>query len=613
MTQAGSFALTVLRECPLFAQISDDALAVLAERATVVELAGGQVLMECGAPAEEVYIVATGRLHAVLADGSVIGSIGRLEPVGEIGTLAHEARVVSVHATRDSVLIRIPGAHLNAVIRTYPDALTAFMRVIVRRLRGNASVQRLEKLRARNSFAVVSALPSADAATAARHLVTALHGPARLLDARDIDCELGAGIAQTSRDAGAAHRRLVEHLNTIEASGVRMVYVSGRQPDAWARRCMRQADRILLVVDAHSPPQDSAMLEEWRRSGARAPLDLVFCCNGEATPAADVLGWRSLSGAVNHYHVDVARPHSFASLARQVTGHGVGLVLGGGGARGFAHIGLLRALEELRIPVDALGGSSMGAFIGALTAAGCDSGELLRIARETFVTHNHLNDYLFPSVALIRGRRFLSQLRTLFGEQCIEHLPRPYFCLSANLTRGQSMVHDQGPAYLWVAASMAVPGVVPPIVYRGELLADGGVLNNLPADIMQAQERGLTIASDVSPGGGLSLPGVEGPDPEALLRAKDEDRPRLFSIIFRTATLTSESGTAQRAALADVYLRMPVQGIGMFDWKRLDELVQRGYEHAMTQLAPQSAQLRGAALSANAAADAATAISAATL
>src|SRR3546814_17102732 len=84
---------------------------------------------------------------------------------------------------------------------------------------------------------------------------------------------------------------------------------------------------------------------------------------------------------------------------------GVGLVLGGGGARGFAHIGLLQALHDLRIPIDVVGGSSMGAFFGALMSFGHSLPEIRRLARETFVDHNYLNDYVLPKVSLIRGRK----------------------------------------------------------------------------------------------------------------------------------------------------------------------------------------------------------------
>jgi predicted acylesterase/phospholipase RssA len=279
------------------------------------------------------------------------------------------------------------------------------------------------------------------------------------------------------------------------------------------------------------------------------------------------------------------RPQSsndLASIARQLTGRGIGLVLGGGGARGFAHIGLVGALEDLGIPVDVCGGTSMGAFVAALLAAGYDSKDMLRIARETFVDNNFLNDYLLPRVSLIRGRKFLNRLRILFGDRVIEELRTPYFCVTTNLTRASIGVHSDGPLYLWLATSMSVPGFAPPMAYQGDLLADGAVMNALPTDVMQSLARGPIIASDVSSEGGPKLEGITGPDPEALLRRGAGIS--LVDLLFRTATLTSESGSAARAERADLYLRMPVAGIALFDWKKLEETVERGYKFALARL-----------------------------
>lgn len=578
----------VLAECPLFARLTDTALDAVAAQAEIVEIPSGRMLYERGSTPDSIYIVATGRLSVVLEDGTITGTIGRLEPVGEISALGGEPRVGSAYAVRDSLLIRIPARHLFDVIGRHPDALVEMTRVIIQRLRQNQRAQRLANQRQARSFAVIPATADADAVAVARQLTAALslHCAPALIDAASVDAALELGAAQTRIDSGAANRRLVEYLNRIELEHEYQIYLAGAEPDPWARRCMRQADRILVVVDARMPAIASPMVDELRRSGARAPVDLVVI-RPEGADASAVLPWRDRVGAGSHYFVRREHASDFASLARQLTGRGIGLVLGGGGARGFAHIGLMRALHELGIPVDVVGGSSMGAFFSALAACGYDHNEMLHIARDTFVSNNHLNDYLFPTVALIRGRKFVRRLHEIFDERRIEDLRRTFFCVSTNLTRGKAMVHDRGPLYMWVAASMAVPGVAPPVVFKGELLSDGGVINNLPTDVMQGLERGPIIASDVSTEGGIAAPGIEGPDPEGLFRLKgDDDRPRLFSIIFRTATLTSESGTAQRAARADVYLRMPVGGVALFDWKKLDEVVERGYRHALEQLHP---------------------------
>ncbi len=282
-----------------------------------------------------------------------------------------------------------------------------------------------------------------------------------------------------------------------------------------------------------------------------------------------------------------------ARLARQLSGRGVGLVLGGGGARGFAHIGLLRALHDLRIPVDLVGGSSMGALIGAMLASGFSVDDMCRITRDMFVDNNLLNDYVFPPrVSLIRGRKFTRKLKEIFGERRIEDLQLPYFCVSTSLTSGEPVLHDEGSLASWITASMSVPGIAPPTVWQGELLVDGAVINSLPTDLMQVLGRGPIIASDVSTEGGVRAPGIEGPDAEALLNWTGTGAaPGFREILFRTATLTSQSGVKRRAELADVYLRMPVGMLGMFDWKLMDEIIDKGYRFALEHVAPERDKL----------------------
>jgi NTE family protein len=254
----------------------------------------------------------------------------------------------------------------------------------------------------------------------------------------------------------------------------------------------------------------------------------------------------------------------------------------------------VRALAELEIPVDVVGGTSMGAFLAALHACGLDSVEMTRVARDTFVRANFLNDYSFPRYSIIRGRKFAARLREIFGDRRIEDLRRPFFCVSTNLTTGRPMVHDRGSLSAWVGTSMALPGVGPPVAYRGDLLCDGSLVDNLPTDVMQSLERGSIIASNVSTEGDISAPGsgLEEPDPEALLHwAHRTPPPRIGAILMRTATLTGAGAMARAAELSDLYLDVPCDGIGLFDWGRLEDLSRRGYEYALDALTPMRDQL----------------------
>jgi len=579
-----------LAQCGLFADLDPTALAQLTTRFRRQNVAGGELLFVAGAPADCLYIVVTGRLRALRADGTVAGDISRLEPIGEISVMTDEPRSGEVYALRDSVLLRIHRDDLLDFIKAHPSAMLAITRVLIGRLRQNQRPAGGNAVSTRPALALVPAHPGIALRRFAERLSDALEKQGEtptLIDAAAVDDALGAGAANTPIDDDDGNQRLLDWLSKQEAQGHRLLYCASTQPSAWSERCMRQADRVLIVADADSRMLDSPVPSMLRNLHLRTPVELVMQADGIALAAGTLRDWRQHCELDAHHFIQPWRSDDHARLARLLSGRAIGLVLGGGGARGFAHIGLVRALEEAKLPIDLIGGTSMGAFFGALLACGADSRELRRVAGETFVQQNFLNDFVLPRVSLIRGRRFSTRLRAIFGERMIEELPLSYFCVSTNLTRGAAVVHREGSLALWIGTSMAVPGVAPPVVWNGDLLADGAITNSLPTDIMQAADRGPIIASDVSTEGGLSMPGVEGPDPEALLRRSSRDGPSLTlaDILFRSATLTSESGTRARAARADLYLRMPVSGIGLFDWKRIDEVIERGYRQAQKALA----------------------------
>lgn len=585
-------ARQILSACPLFAGLDDVALDWLVARVTLRPIEGGETLFAAGSVPEDLYIVAAGRLRAQRPSGEVAGDIVRLEPVGEIGLLTGEPRHATVYALRDSLLLKISGPDWLQFAQNHPSALMATTRVIIRRMRETPRQSQLGGARAAQAFAIVPADNAAGAHEVARRLVAVLSAfaPAQLIDARSVDELLGAGTA-AAPDPDGADERLLSWLGEHENQRAYMVYVADADDGPWTRRCLRQADRVLVVADSGTAPVGSPTLDLMRRTPPRVAVELVIV-RPEGAPAGEVLAWRARTQARAHYFVRPGEARDYASLARQLAGRGIGLVLGGGGARGFAHIGLLRALEELDIPVDIVGGTSMGAFFAALRACGTRSADALEIARQTFVAHNYLNDFVLPRVALIRGRKFLQRLHALFGERRIEETRTPFYCMSTNLTRATAVTHDEGPLYLWLGTSMSVPGVAPPMVWHGELLADGAVLNSLPTDVMQSLGRGPVIASDVNPGGGPRLDGVEGPDPEALLR-RERGGISLIDLLFRSATLTGIQGQRGLAERADHYLLMPVAGVALFDWKRLDELAERGYRYSMERLAPMRDSLLG--------------------
>ena len=583
-------ALTLLQSVPIFANASADELASLAQQGQFVQLASGECLYRENDPPRHFFILASGRLQASHG-GLILGHISRLEVVGEMGVVAAQVRNATVHALRDSLLLSFKAADIMAFLRVQPEVLLALTRLVIERGRDYQNLHRPSATRLAGTLAIVPAVSHLPSVVLAEMLTEYLRGwpVTRLITSAHVDNLFGAGFAQTPLDDSENDQRLRRWLNDLENKHDYLVFAADNDHDTWSLRCLRQADRILILGEANSPPDDVPVLQALQKNGLVTPVELVLL-RPEGDPSPHTHAWTEATGARAHYFLHPWSKPELAALARQLSGRGIGLVLGGGGARGFAHIGLIRALEQLQIPVDVVGGTSMGAFIGALVACGFDSVEMEHIAHETFVARNYLNDYTMPRVSLIRGERFHERLVTIFGERRIEDLRRSYYCISTNLTTGHAGVHGHGPLASWVGTSMCVPGVAPPIAFEGDLLCDGGVVNNLPTDVMQNLERGLIIACNVSSDGDIRAlgAGMGVPDQAALLNWKGNDpAPSWTEILMRTATLTSDTIT-QKASIerADVYLRMPIADFGMFDWEQMELLIQRGHEHALQVLTP---------------------------
>ena len=235
------------------------------------------------------------------------------------------------------------------------------------------------------------------------------------------------------------------------------------------------------------------------------------------------------------------------------------------------------------MPIDFVGGSSIGSIIAAGVAVGWSDDEMRLRYRRSFVDSNPVNDYTFPFVALTRGRKVSRLLEREYGDVLIEDLRQPYFCISANLTTGRALEHRDGRLAEALRASVAIPGVMPP-VYRGDdVLVDGAAIDNLPVGIMQTHAPGLVIGSDV------------GADRFALGRRGR--RINIFQILMHAGMINSASSAAEQRGLADVLLKPPLANVDLLNWHAFDRAIQAGYDFARLALEslPQLPRLAAAA------------------
>jgi predicted acylesterase/phospholipase RssA len=552
------------------------ALADLEAAAQWISLRGGQTLFRRGDPGDAAYILISGRLRAVQDEASEqpLSDIAVGETVGEMALLSSERRSATVYAVRDSVLTRLSADSFRSLVERHPRVLLRISALLVQRLRRRDALQPVEHAPVRT----IGVVPLGDGPAGAFAL-----GLTRALASHDGTLHLSAVHARSAGDGALA----AAWLNEQERSHRFVVYEADRGPTEWTMRAVRQSDHVVFVADAGTAAQTSDiemhLAREWSQSRApRCSLVLTHAA-GELPATRDWLRGRP---AGRHYHVDLDSPRDFQRVARCLTGRGIGLVLGGGGARGFAHLGVLRALDEAGVPVDWIGGTSSGAIIGALAARGMSHTQALEQCRRDF---SSLWDPTLPLLSLLTGRRVHERLLGAFGALEIEDLPLPYFCVSTNLSRSAQVVHERGPVARAIRASLSLPGVLPPVSIDGDLHVDGGLVNNLPVDVMRAcPEIGTIIAVDVSPDVEMSAP----PDLPAVVSGwqvlgrrigafpRRDGLPGIMTLLARSSVVASVYWTRERktAQAASLYLRIPVADLRLMAFDRVDDIEQRGYD-----------------------------------
>ncbi|KAK0541257.1 phosphatidylcholine and lysophosphatidylcholine phospholipase [Tilletia horrida] len=293
------------------------------------------------------------------------------------------------------------------------------------------------------------------------------------------------------------------------------------------------------------------------------------------------------------------RPHAFsdfARLARRLRGRSVGLVLGGGGARGCSHVGVLRALEERGIPVDMVGGTSIGSLVGGLYAK---EGEVVstfglvkRFAGRMASLWRFASDLTYPVVSYTTGHEFNRGIYKALGASHIEDFWIPYFTNSTNITWSRMEVHTTGYAWRYIRASMTLAGLLPPLVDEGNMLVDGGYVDNLPVSVMFAMGARDVFAVDVG--------SVDDTSPRSygdtlsgwwvlLNRLNPWSEARMIPSIpdiQGRLTYVSSVKTLEEAKVTPgcLYMRMPVEAYGTLEFGKFAEIAQLGYKAANRML-----------------------------
>jgi predicted acylesterase/phospholipase RssA/CRP-like cAMP-binding protein len=581
------------------------AVSAIAQRVTWHDLPAGDVLFERGDRADAAFLVVSGRL-AIERPREQLIEVGRGGVVGEFGLLDDRERSATVRALRDTTLARLSADSFRALTVDHTDLAMG----LVRRILDRSGQEDVTGTDSRVVAVVVSAPLEASARDAAIDTFTnALSecGPTIALDPTAVDAVLNQpGIAETA-PGEFGEVRLAELLHQTETDSDHTVLIAAESPPTelghWSRRILRQAD-LVVVVTSPTPDQDEAGMI--RQVGAAVPKQIplwlaVLHPAGTERPrgSAQLRKWFD-ADEVHHLRSDSTI--ETRRLARLAGGRGIGLILSGGGARGNAHLGVHRALDENDVPIDRVAGSSMGAIVAAGIAQQLSPDEGLDAMK---YGSDDLLDYTIPFVSVVKGERIMEVLEHQFAGWDIEDLWVPFSCPSTNLTTAEIVEHREGAVTEAIRASISIPGVLPPVPSGRSLLGDGGILENLPVGMLAGDPSVSTIvASDVAPQVGPTSPGDYGPTVSGwsvLLdklpipgRERSGTYPRLTGILLRSMLIGSSRSRDDHlsAGAIDLYLDLDLRGIGLLEFESVDEAARRGYDSSHDRIEQWAADAR---------------------
>ena len=550
------------------------------------------------------YLSISGRLRAYVRDDAgvehMVREMARGQVIGEMSLYTDEPRSATIVAIRDSVLVRLSKSQFNDLLLSSAKVSIALTRQIIQRLQTAQIRAALPRPVAIGVLPVSAGVQLHDFTQRLAAQLQAI-GRVCIVDAARIDRELQRpGLARSPAGDADANRRIGLHLDELEAAHDCVLLVADDEPSPWTQRCSRRCDEMLLLADASQPPvlhpTELAFLAQ-RTGRSEAAQVLVLLHPAELKCPAGTRRWLDRRPVSDHVNIRPALDRDMARLARLQTRTAVGLVLAGGGARGCAHLGLYRALQERGVEIDCVGGTSIGSVMAALVASDRPLDGLMRIARRAF-GFNPTGDFnLVPLLSLIKGRRLRGIINramheTLGRDADVEDMWKNYYCVASNYSQAREHVIRRGNLAKAMLASIAIPGALPPVLHEGDLLCDGGTFNNFPADVMRGMRGvGKVIGVDLSFRKPRRIEHAEVPGGWALLcdRLRPYKRrrykfPSLVSYLMNVTILYSTSRQRQSQALTDLYFNPPLERVGMLQWKKFDSIVAQGHAHGVAVL-----------------------------
>ena len=540
--------------------------------ATWFSLPGGATLFKSGDPSDQLYFLRAGRLGAFRREEGMepqfLGVIRPGEPAGEMSLIAGVPHTGNVVALRDSEIFALPRDIFFEACDSSPAVMTELARLMIMRSRQAAT-------KSSAGIPSVYGFVTIGEPVVLRPLVDRI--------AREIG-KLGFTVTVIGSEAQHAP---TEWFSNVEHDYDFVLYAAEAEDMNWRQVVGRQVDRLFRVGRGDTPPPKDGLMRSTDPLQAQNLVDLILVQKRGVKWPKGSEAWMDAAMPSRLFHLRKEGAEDYARIARILTGQSVGLVLSGGGARAYAHIGAVRALREAKVPIDFVCGASMGGVIAAGVAMGWDTEEMDERIRAAFVDSSPLDDIAFPILAMTLGEKVHVRLQEHFNDVQIADLWLPFFCVSSNLTTGAYHVHRRGLLRDALRATIALPGILPPATLDNNVLVDGAVLKNYPADIMRALQLGPIVGVDVTRGRSITADDVARPASvwRWILSGQWRKGPPIVSLLMRAATVSSGRDIVASREATDVLITPEVAGVEIRDWTAYEPAVNDGYKAMKEALA----------------------------
>lgn len=585
-----------IKSHPMLSVLSDGDIENLLINSKEIILEKNKCLFSRGDLSESLFIVLSGKMSAFIDEKPVVKNVAHLgagDLIGELGLWEHSTRTLSIKALENSKLIEIPYTSFYPLLVNHPRLHFVLSQLVIRRFKEVMS----KWSDAQNLYNIVM-LPIHEGDN----------------DVTNLYHKIKDTITSSSVTEYWAQEDIINyHLNDHHSA---MEFISRAEPNikirlfclsdtshVFTQSILKRCDRVYLV--ASNDLRERGVCAKRRSQikdylNADAKTSLVILYNHMEKVHRETRTWLGQFDYHDNYHICLGKRSSdtdIKRLIRYITGTSVSLVLSGGGTRGWAHVGAIRALLENNIPIDHIAGTSSGGGFASLYAKSQDTDLVIEHAKYLMLDVKNLfnwRNFTLPFMSLFSYSKNTRKLQVLFDGLYIEDLQIPFFCTSTNLNKLSVNVHDQGPVWEAIRASVAIPGLWGPMNIDGDIYVDGGVINNLPTDIMRnkiapgskviAVDVGHMAYDDAKYNFPPDVGFMESLGMSLKLTGRQYKMPKISDIILKSYLLGPVAINNNNRTLADVLVIPRLGDYSFTSQKHWEKLIELGYEETMRVL-----------------------------